>query len=59
MEIYMTSKLDALKKRLIDAQRALIIQAAESETLPSDNALRKIADLEVAIGAVEALTDES
>jgi hypothetical protein len=52
------AQLAALQERLIDAQRTLLLQAAEADMLPSDNALRKIADLELTISAVEALTDE-
>ena len=35
-----------------------IAAAARSKTLPSDGALRKIADLEVSIGALEHLIEE-
>ncbi|GBD48638.1 hypothetical protein [Methylopila sp. Yamaguchi] len=48
----------ALLDRLKTAQRELLTAAAKAKTLPSDGALRKIADLEVAIGAVEHLLDE-
>ncbi|MDF2620526.1 MAG: hypothetical protein K0S00_3185 [Xanthobacteraceae bacterium] len=54
----MTEKLEALRDRLMSAQRELIKAAAEAGTIPSDNALRKIADLEVTIGAVETMIDE-
>ncbi|MDX6806066.1 hypothetical protein [Terrihabitans rhizophilus] len=53
------NKLAALQERLIEAQKILVMQAAEADVLPSDNALRKIADLELTISAVEALSDES
>lgn len=49
----------ALLDRMKAAQRDLLSAAAKANTLPSDGALRKIADLEVAIGAVEHLLDES
>ncbi|MGQ4273644.1 hypothetical protein [Terrihabitans sp. B22-R8] len=52
------NQLTALQDRLMDAQRSLLLQAAEADMLPSDNALRKIADLELAIGAIEALVEE-
>lgn len=55
----MPSKLEALRSRLLTAQQELIHAAAEAGTLPSDKTLRKITDLEVTIGAVEALIDES
>lgn len=53
----MTAKLTALRARLLQAQRELIASAANADTVPSDNALRKIADLEVAIGAVENMIE--
>ncbi|GAB4070350.1 hypothetical protein KHC28_20070 [Ancylobacter sonchi] len=54
----MSNKLEVLRNRLLAAQRELIKAAAEAGTLPSDNALRKIADIEVTIGAIEAMLDE-
>jgi len=53
-----TAELESLRKRLLSAQREIIAAAALSSVMPSDNALRKIADLEVAIGAVETMIDE-
>lgn len=53
----MKQKLEALRARLVQAQRSLILAAAETDAIPSDNALRKIADLEVAIGAVESVLE--
>lgn len=55
----MTEKLKALRARLVAAQRELITAAATAGTIPSDNALRKIADLEVTIGAIEEMMDEA
>jgi len=40
------------------AQAELLNAAAKAGAMPSDNALRKIADLEVAIGALEHLLEE-
>ncbi|MBS7543366.1 hypothetical protein [Ancylobacter oerskovii] len=54
----MIEKLTALRTRLLAAQRELIKAAAEAGTLPSDNALRKIADIEVTIGAIEAMMED-
>jgi len=54
----MTEKLNALRARLLAAQREILIAAANAGTIPSDNALRKIADLEVTIGAVETMIDD-
>lgn len=51
-------KLIALRKRLIEAQRGLILQAANAGALPSSNALRQIADLESAIVATDTLIEE-
>lgn len=48
-----------LLERMKTAQAELLAAAAKGRTLPSDGALRKIADLEVAIGAVEHLLEES
>lgn len=51
-------KLIALRKRLVDAQRNLIMQAANADALPSANALRQIADIESAIVATETMIEE-
>jgi hypothetical protein len=48
----------ALLGRLRDAQRDIIFREARSSSPPGDNAIRKIADLENAIAAVEAIIDE-
>ncbi len=55
----MTEELKALLERLKTAQRHLVLAAAKSGMLPSDGTLRKIADLEQAIVATEALIEES
>lgn len=54
----MQEKLEALRARLLAAQRELIKAAAEAGTIPSDNMLRKVADMEVTIGAIETMMDE-
>lgn len=54
----MTDDLTALLERLKSAQRELLINAARLKVLPSDGALRKIADLEQAIVATEQLIEE-
>ena len=54
----MTEKLKSLHQRLLAAQRQLISATAECLSVPSDNTLRKIADFEVAIGAVEAMIED-
>lgn len=51
-------KLVALRKRLVDVQRGLLLQAAEAETVPTHSALRQIADLESAIVATETMIEE-
>lgn len=48
----------ALLERMKKAQLELLAAAAKASTLPSDGALRKISDLEVAIGALEHLIDD-
>jgi hypothetical protein len=50
-------KMKALHARLIEAQTAMLIRAAEASGIPSSSELRKIADVESAIGAVEAVLD--
>ena len=57
-EVIVERKLIALRKRLVDAQRGLLLMAAETETLPTSNALRQIADLENAIVATETMIEE-
>jgi hypothetical protein len=52
-------KLESLLDRLKARQRALIMEAAEHETMPADSTLRRIAELENAIAAVEAILDET
>lgn len=48
----------ALLERMKSAQIELLAAAAKASTLPSDGALRKIADLEVAIAALEHLMED-
>ncbi|WP_029353401.1 hypothetical protein [Bosea sp. 117] len=54
----MISKLETLHSRLLLLQRELLAAAAEVNTGPSDKALQKIANLEIAIGAVESMIDD-
>ncbi len=54
----MTTKLQDLRVKLLAAQRSLIQAAADAGTIPSDNTLRKIADMEVTIGALETMIEE-
>ncbi|TXN58303.1 hypothetical protein [Methylobacterium sp. WL6] len=51
-------KLDALLERLKNRQRDLIMEAAQYDTMPADSTLKRIAELENAIAAVEAGADE-
>lgn len=53
----MTS-LNSLLDRLKARQRDLIMQAAKNDMLPPDGMLKRIAELENAIAAVEAIADE-
>lgn len=48
-----------LSKRLKQAQRDLIMKAADAGSLPPDGVIRKISDLENAILAVDAIIEES
>lgn len=52
-------KLLALRKRLVDTQRGLLMLAADTEAMPPSNALRQIADLESAIIATETMIEEN
>ncbi|GJD74668.1 hypothetical protein CFIICLFH_2902 [Methylobacterium goesingense] len=52
------SDLEILLDRLKDAQRTLIVEAAKIAMLPPDSMLRRVADLENTIAAVEALIEE-
>ena len=50
--------LDRLLDRLKARQRDLIMEAAQSDTMPADSTLKRIAELENAIAAVEAVAGE-
>jgi hypothetical protein len=52
------AKLEALRMSLVDAQRRLILEAAELAFLPPDRALQKIAVLESVIAATEVMIDD-
>ncbi len=51
-------KIENFLERLKIEQRRLILSSVEAQVLPSDNTLRKIADLESTIAAVEVLIQE-
>jgi hypothetical protein len=51
-------KLEALRARLLDAQRKLILEAAELPSLPPDSTLRKVATLEGVIAATELMIED-
>jgi hypothetical protein len=51
----MNDKLHGLLGRLKQAQREVLLECAAKDTLPTDKMLRKIADLEGAISAVEMM----
>ena len=51
-------KLEALLDRLKARQRDLIMEAAQYDTMPADSTLKRIAELENVIAAVEAVADE-
>lgn len=50
--------LNALHERMSAQQRALIMQAATADILPSSGALAQIAGLEGALGAVDTMLDQ-
>lgn len=52
------SELNDLMDRLKSAQRELVIGAAQAGMMPSDNVVRKMADLEGAILAVDNVLHE-
>ncbi|CAA0087555.1 Uncharacterised protein [Starkeya nomas] len=52
-----TDELAALHAHLLKAQRDLIRATARAGAMPSDNALRKIADIAAAIGAIETMIE--
>ncbi|WP_188409642.1 hypothetical protein [Agaricicola taiwanensis] len=54
----MNENVQRLLNRLKAAQRDLVLVAARTDATPPDSLIRKIADLEVAIGAVEHLLEE-
>jgi hypothetical protein len=51
-------KLDTLHRRLLDEQRRMILAAANVDALPSSAVLGRLADLELAIAAVEAMIED-
>ena len=51
-------ELSALLERLKKSQKELIFSAAKTSMMPSDGTIRKIAELENAIAAVEAVLHE-
>lgn len=51
-------KLEDLLDRLKTQQRDLIMEAAQYDTMPADSTLKRIAELENVIAAVEAVVDE-
>ncbi|UIY45595.1 hypothetical protein [Methylobacterium radiotolerans] len=54
----MSRKLDALLEHLKTHQRTIILAMAEHDGLPAQSALRRVAELENVIAAVEAVAAE-
>lgn len=52
------AQVEDLLNRLKDAQRGLILQAAESPNGPAHSVVERIGELELAIGAVEQFLDD-
>lgn len=53
-----TGKLSALRDQLVSRRRSIIIAAAEANTIPSYSSIRQIAEIQIAIAAIEAVEDE-
>lgn len=53
-----TGKLSALRDQLVSRRRSIIIAAAEANTIPSHSSIRQIAEIQIAIAAIEAVEDE-
>lgn len=52
-------ELEELLERLKTEQRDIIQRAAQSKTTPARSAIQRIGELELAIGAVEQLINET
>lgn len=53
------TELENLLDRLKAEQRDIILRAAQSNATPARSAIQRIGELELAIGAVEQLINES
>ncbi|WP_170990241.1 hypothetical protein [Aquamicrobium sp. LC103] len=49
----MRDKLEQLSRKLREEQKALILAAAQTSTLPSNSTLKRVAELELNIAAIE------
>ncbi|MGB3415398.1 MAG: hypothetical protein WBA36_01880 [Mesorhizobium sp.] len=59
MKSHERNKLDELSKRLREEQKGLLLVAAQSDGLPSQSTLQRVAQLELNISAIEnTLADE-
>lgn len=59
MKPHERDKLDNLSKRLREEQKSLLLVAAQSDGLPSQSTLQRVAQLELNISAIEnTLADE-
>lgn len=59
MKPHERDKLDDLSKRLREEQKSLLLVAAQSDGLPSQSTLQRVAQLELNISAIEnTLADE-
>ena len=52
------TKYLSIRRRLIEEQRAAISAAAESDEAPAETVIRRIADYERALVAVELMIDQ-
>lgn len=53
-----SNKLSVLRDQLLSRRRSIIIAAAETNTTPSHSAIRQIAEIQIAIEAIESVQDE-
>lgn len=51
-------KLSELRDQLLTRRRSIVTAAAEMSTTPSHSAIRQIAEIQIAIAAIESVQDE-
>ncbi|WP_457105895.1 hypothetical protein [Methylobacterium sp. P5_C11] len=58
VEFCNTDKLSELHDLLAARRRSIIVAAATSKTIPSRSSIRQIAEIQIAIAAIESVEDE-